>query len=1048
MTQHSDQDPNGLPFNKGELAEDRLAALRRYDILDTPPEESFDRLTELAADVFRVEVAFVAFLTSDRQWFKSIVGLNREESSLADSFCTHTIEREDLFVVEDALEDDRLADSPFVTDGGLRFYAGAPIMTPDGYAVGTFSIMNPDPKTLTESERRRLQTLAQLAGDELERRRETQNQKQVARRFTAVFDDPNVLGAVLSPDGTVTEINETLLEQVDEGREDAIGHPFWALSWWPEARTEDVQAWVDRAATGEYIEFEADVQGSTEKSYNIEGTIRPVTGDDGTVASLVVSARDVTARKQHETELRLFKSAVEQASDAIVITEANPIDKPGPRVEYVNAAFEEMTGYREDEILGKTPRILQGPDTDRDVLDTLRNALQAGESWEGETINYRKDGTPYIVRWSISPVRAEDDEIEHWVSVQQAVTEEREREESLRRQRNLLEQAERLAGAWEVDVQSGTVACSEKVYEILEVSPGTELEMADVHELYAPEARLPIQKAFQRCVEEGEPYDLELPIVTQEGTRRWIRTVGAPAMTQDGNVVKVAGAFQDITQRKEAEQTLREERDRLATLFQSLPTPVVYGWDTEEGFRVQNINEAFEDVFRIQQEDASGKRLYTLTGSDAEKREQESFHQSLLNGAPGGREIQRETADGIRDFWVQVALRERKGKPTEGYVIYTDITEQKNYQRQLERYRDYTDDILDAVDDVFYILDDTGHLDRWNESLPDLTGYTNEEIANMHATDFFSEDHIRDIRTAIEKVFETGDAVVEAPFLTKDGDLVPHEFIATLVEDPDGNPKLAGIGRDITERKQREESLVRAKKKAEEANRLKSAMLANMSHELRTPLTSVTGFAEMLQNNLDGQMSEFAGRVYKSGKRLEKTLASVLQLSTLEAEAYNLEREPLALRRVIEETVEMLRLQAEEKSVTLELELPDVPIEGAWNEGAVNRILENLVENAIKFTPNGGTVTVRAWIKNGDALLEVADNGIGIRKDALPEIFEAFRQESQGRSREYEGSGLGLSIVKRLTDAHGGSVDVESEKGEGSRFVVRLPQTNDPSRTI
>ena len=127
----------------------------------------------------------------------------------------------------------------------------------------------------------------------------------------------------------------------------------------------------------------------------------------------------------------------------MVITEAEPLDEPGPRIEYVNEALEEMTGYSEKEVLGETPRILQGPEMERGVLDSVRDALEAGEAVaEEEATNYRKDGTPYRVQWNISPVRGEEGEIEHWVSVQRDVTEQREQEAALRRQKVLLEQTQ------------------------------------------------------------------------------------------------------------------------------------------------------------------------------------------------------------------------------------------------------------------------------------------------------------------------------------------------------------------------------------------------------------------------------------------------------------------------------------------------------------------------------------------------------------------------------------------------------------------------------
>jgi signal transduction histidine kinase len=143
----------------------------------------------------------------------------------------------------------------------------------------------------------------------------------------------------------------------------------------------------------------------------------------------------------------------------------------------------------------------------------------------------------------------------------------------------------------------------------------------------------------------------------------------------------------------------------------------------------------------------------------------------------------------------------------------------------------------------------------------------------------------------------------------------------------------------------------------------------------------------------------------------------------------------------VQNTVERFRPEAKQEHLSLTTDFPDRRMMGVSNEETVRRILENLLENAIKFTPEGGTVEVRARSDGETAVLEVEDTGVGISEEALPQIFEAFKQESEGLDREYEGSGLGLSIVQELTEALGGTLEVETEKGEGSRFIVRLPRT-------
>ncbi|MFB6273125.1 MAG: sensor histidine kinase [Salinibacter sp.] len=243
---------------------------------------------------------------------------------------------------------------------------------------------------------------------------------------------------------------------------------------------------------------------------------------------------------------------------------------------------------------------------------------------------------------------------------------------------------------------------------------------------------------------------------------------------------------------------------------------------------------------------------------------------------------------------------------------------------------------------------------------------------------------------------------------------------------------------DVTKQKEYEEQLREAKEAAEEADRLKTAMLANMSHELRTPLTAITGYAEMLADSLDGQPEVFAEKIQHGGDRLTSTLDSVLDLSELEAGTRELECEPVDLAAVTEEVAQMHRHTAEEAALAMELERPSDSVVAFANEAAVHRIAENLIDNAIKFTPDGGSVVVRVRANEETAVLEVEDTGIGIDDEALPAVFEAFRQESEGMDREFEGTGLGLSIVKELTNAMGGQISVDTEKGEGTRIAVQF----------
>jgi len=232
-----------------------------------------------------------------------------------------------------------------------------------------------------------------------------------------------------------------------------------------------------------------------------------------------------------------------------------------------------------------------------------------------------------------------------------------------------------------------------------------------------------------------------------------------------------------------------------------------------------------------------------------------------------------------------------------------------------------------------------------------------------------------------------------------------------------------------------------------EVNRLtemRRDFVANVSHELKTPLAAIRGYAETLR---DGALEEpataarFTERILLQCKRLQALLADLLTLSRLESLERAPQREPVDLPALVHRAVEMMGKAAEEKRVDVRVEVQEVPPVPrlAGDAEGLERLVVNLLDNAIKYNLPKGRVTVRVQARDGHAVLEVADTGIGIPQDALARIFERFYRVDKGRSREEGGTGLGLAIVKHVAQAHGGQVDVESRLGQGSTFRVRLP---------
>ncbi|MCS3859695.1 PAS domain S-box-containing protein [Salinibacter ruber] len=536
------------------------------------------------------------------------------------------------------------------------------------------------------------------------------------------------------------------------------------------------------------------------------------------------------------------------------------------------------------------------------------------------------------------------------------------------------------------------------------------------------------------------------------------------------------------------QERIREQESRFRGLANSLPGAVFQFYAREDGSVGHRfVSEHTEEILGISSDpDGFLERCLSRVPEGRRREMERSIREAVETESRWEFETPFDRPSGDRIWAYGASVPERRENETVFNGVILDITGRKRRERRLSA-------IFNQTYQFTGLMKPDGTVIEVNDTALQFGDLTREEVTGKPLWETHwaqtGEESKKRLKEAIQRAAEGELVRYERPVRGREGAL-DADFSIRPVTDEEGDVTLLiPEARDITELKERERKLREAKEEAEKArreaeeakeeaesaSRAKSAMLANMSHEIRTPLTSVIGFAEAIgeETSEEAPASRFAGLIQKSGKRLLRTLDGVLNLSKLEAGRAGLTPGPVDLEAQAREAAREASAKAEKKGVDVRLETG--PARARADEGAAEIIVQNLLSNAIKYTEEGGTVWVRTRQKSriqqeksagaeagteagpeagpesgseqtkdgrapaSAAVLEVEDTGIGMEPEEVEAMFEPFRQESEGLSREYEGTGLGLTVAQRAAEQMGGSIEVDTEKGEGSRFVARLP---------
>lgn len=752
---------------------------------------------------------------------------------------------------------------------------------------------------------------------------------------------------------------------------------------------------------------------------------------------LMGTFRDISERKKAERELShsydLMKYVIENTQSSIAVHDTNM------NYVYVSDRYYKDLKIKEKNIIGKNHYEIF-PDLPQFLRDVHQRALK-GEILSAENdMLVHKDGSIDFANWQCRPWYKADNSIGGIIIYIEVLTERRKAEfelkESEKKLRTFLETS--IEGVIAADVNDKISYVNPRMTKLLGYS-SEELMNKYFTELLFPED-LSYYMENQKIRRKGESNIFELKLRNKTGEAIWFLISATPIFDDNGNYTGSFGMLTDITEKKIVEDKIKSSEQRFRSIWQN--SFEAMRLTNSDGIIVE-VNEAFCKLFNKTREQLIGTPFYLLYSDHSEKVALEKFQKNFNNGNFNPLfETKIKTWYG-EEKWVSL---------TNSYVydelgnklllsIFRDITVNKIAEEEIRKlYRGIEHSPASVI-----ITDREGTIEYVNPRFCEVTGYSLSEIIGKNPSILKSGYTKPEVYKILWDTISSGN-IWKGEFLNKkkNGELYWElALISPIFNDEKQITHYIGIKEDITERKKLVEELVLAKDKAEESSRLKSNFLANMSHELRTPLIGILGFAELLMDDsTDKSTSEKASVIFKSGRRLLETLNLILDYSKVESEMIELKLEKINIINAINDIVNLHSPNAIKKQIELKFETEYNKFYFTTDFKLFNSILNNLIGNSIKFTQKGNiTVIFRETELNNQNYIKliIEDSGIGISKEKQAIIWEPFRQLSEGKARSFDGTGLGLTLVKKYVELLNGHIELESEVGKGSKFIIFFP---------
>lgn len=548
----------------------------------------------------------------------------------------------------------------------------------------------------------------------------------------------------------------------------------------------------------------------------------------------------------------------------------------------------------------------------------------------------------------------------------------------------------------------------------------------------------------------------ELMGIKKEGSIFYVHLSASMVTDRMGKPICLMASFVDITKHKKAEEELIRNEYKYKTLVENIPQKIFLK-DVNSTYISCNNNLAKD--LRIKAEKINGKTDYDFFPKNLAKKYRRDDERIIESGK--AETIEEEyTYNNRKKTIVQTVktpVRDNKGKIMGVLGIFWDISKQKESEEEITKFKTISDRASYGIS----ISDLEGGIHYANNAFAKMFGYTIDELMGKNLSFLHTREQMESVNRLNKSLKRMGSFTAEEVwYKRKDNTVFPVLMNATVIYDEKGRPLfLTTIAIDIAERKRAEENLKKSEaelkkalqelegayKKLEQLDKMKSDFISIVSHELRTPLTSIKNAVSILlkggpsRHNIDEREKELLDIILNNTDRQTRIIKDLLDISKIEAGVMEMEMEYINILKLLEEVIDNFQFQLHNKNINHRLIVTEKCLLVFIDIEQVRRVFNNLIDNAIKFSANNGTITIKLEEEETHVKITIADNGIGIAKEDIGKLFDKFQRVGKDRTNVKDGSGLGLVIAKGIVEAHGGRIWVKSELKKGTSFYFTLP---------